>query len=307
MYAIRILGLLKKICLNNPILKNLVFFPIQFLGNLAIDLFFSVRILLLGSKYKLRLSTYFLNCDLKDRGITRFLYLFKIYEPAETAFIKKYVKKNMCVVDIGANIGYYSVLMSKLVGPRGSVLSFEASPRNYELLKKNIRDNKCENTSTFNLAISNEYGAIDFIETRSYFGQSHIAKSEECNKISRDKKSIEIETLRLDDFFHKNPYPSPSLIKMDIEGAEGLAFQGMQELINNCEDIAIIFELTPKSLKEYGTDPSVMLLQLREMGFRFYSCSITGELNELEYSNLLSDIPKNKHINIIANRNSFVP
>ena len=77
-----------------------------------------------------------------DRLIASFLWKFSILENYETGLLKQIVKPGMRVVDIGANIGYYTLLMARLTGPKGDIIAFEPDPDNYRLLTKNINDTR---------------------------------------------------------------------------------------------------------------------------------------------------------------------
>jgi hypothetical protein len=79
--------------------------------------------------------------DSSDIGVAPFLLEWGFYEKYETALFKRLVKKGMVVVDIGANIGYYTLLAAHLVGDKGKVFAFEPDPNNYDLLCKNIEVN----------------------------------------------------------------------------------------------------------------------------------------------------------------------
>ncbi len=89
------------------------------------------------------------SCRLSIRGV---------HEPFETAFVKKLVKKGDTALDIGANIGYYTVLLASMVGTEGRVFSFEPDPANFSLLQKNAKVNGCTNTILVRKAVSNEMG-----------------------------------------------------------------------------------------------------------------------------------------------------
>jgi hypothetical protein len=88
------------------------------------------------------------------------LSIFSIHEPLETGLVKEKIKKGDVVLDIGANIGYYTLIFAKLVGEEGKVFAFEPEPTNFSLLEKNVEINGYKNVVLIQKAVSNETGKI---------------------------------------------------------------------------------------------------------------------------------------------------
>lgn len=124
------------------------------------------------------------------------------------------IKEGNTVLDIGANIGYYTLLMSKMVGRSGKVYSFEPEPKNFEILQKNIQLNNIENVVLSNLAMSDKSGKA-FMELSNDSGQHRLSES-----------GIEIQTTTIDEYFKDVKI---DFIKMDAEGSEGRIFKGMKQ------------------------------------------------------------------------------
>jgi len=141
-----------------------------------------------------------------------------VYEPFETELVKKEIKKGDVVLDLGANIGYYTLIFGKLVGKRGKVFAFEPDPTNFSLLKKNVEMNGYKNVELVQKAVSNKTGKIKLYLCEDNKGDHRIYNSHD------GRQSIEIEAIRLDDYF-KNYNGAVDFIKMDIQGAEGGQFK----------------------------------------------------------------------------------
>ncbi len=141
------------------------------------------------------------------------------YEADHVKLCKEIIKKGDVVIDIGANIGYYSVLFSKLVGRKGRVYAFEPLPKNFSLLLKNLKVNNCSNVSAFNCAVSSTNGIATFRYNKRYLGGGSLSYKEEHTD------SFEVMTIKLDDFIKKADF-----VKMDIEGHEPEALKGMKNL-----------------------------------------------------------------------------
>ena len=163
------------------------------------------------------------------------------YELDKQVLFSKYIKSGMTVFDVGANVGYYSLLASLLTGNEGKVFSFEPLPENIAYLKKHIELNKLKNVRVVENAVSNEVSKLRFTATDNR-SMSHISNEGE----------IEIETTNLDEFI-KEGNPLPDLIKMDIEGAEFDALAGAKELLKRKKPVIFLAthsaELRAKCLK----------------------------------------------------------
>ena len=160
------------------------------------------------------------------------------YELSTQNILRTLLKQGDTVLDIGANIGFTSLMMSKLIGKKGKLYSFEAIPSTTEILKKNIRLNKLENITVFNNAVSNKIGKSSFLIPEA--GKNHTMASMVWHKKDHNTKKIEVNNIVIDDSKEfKNI--TPKFIKIDVEGAEGLVIQGMKKLLEN-NNIKLLIE-----------------------------------------------------------------
>jgi len=150
------------------------------------------------------------------------------YELDKQVLFSKYVKSGMIIFDVGANVGYYSLLASLLTGKEGKVFSFEPLPENISYLKKHIELNNLKNVKVVKKAISNQVSTMRF-----NFGDNRSA-----GHVSIEGE-IKIETTSLDEFI-KDGNPLPDLIKMDIEGAEYDALIGAKELLKRKKPVIFL-------------------------------------------------------------------
>lgn len=190
-----------------------------------------------------------------DRFLAICLWKYGVLESFETQIFKKVVQPGMTVVDIGANIGYYTLQFSTWVGPQGRVWAFEPEPRNHRILSDVIADNKITNVDIFPVAISNEAGSHKLFVSGENQGDHRFYDP------TGDRPSIEIPTARLDDFF-SGENRRVDVIKMDIQGSEYAALLGMQETIKQNPQIIIVSEFSPKILRDQGVaaDKFIQLL-----------------------------------------------
>jgi FkbM family methyltransferase len=202
-----------------------------------------------------------------------------IYEPFETDFLRKEIKEGYIVLDIGANIGYYTLIAAKLVGKNGRVFAFEPDPTNFALLKRNVEVNGYRNVELVRKAVSNKTGKI-----KLYLGESDTADHRIYD--SHDgRKSIEIEAIRLDDYFI-DYLGKINFIKMDTQGSESGVIQGGVKLLKKNRNVKVVTEFWPIGLKRFGVNPEEYLKLLMQNGFKIY------ELNESKRKIESADILK---------------
>jgi len=182
--------------------------------------------------------------NIHDYGIGTQLFLQKGYAPARVAEIFGIVKEGDTVIDIGANIGYFTVLLAKLVGNKGRVFAFEPDPRNAKLLQRTIERNGWSNVFLEQKAVSSKAGKITLYQTHSWAGNSLTP----CEAVS----SVEVEVVSIDGVLHEF---NVSFIKMDMDGSEPLAIIGMKKLIRRSPNLHILAEYQPNNLKRYLPEP----------------------------------------------------
>ncbi|MCI0329535.1 MAG: FkbM family methyltransferase [candidate division Zixibacteria bacterium] len=220
------------------------------------------------------------------------------YEPFETELIKKEIKRNYTVLDLGANIGYYSLIFARLVGNRGKVFAFEPDESNAALLEKNVEINGYRNVCIVKKAVSDKTEKNRLYLSKENFGDHRIYDSGDR------RQSIEIETVRLDDLF-KNRSPKIDFIKMDIQGAEGGALLGMSELLKTSKNLKILSEFWPFGLKKFGTEPQEYLRRLEDFGFKLYEVKkLEKKLEPVNIPTLLNTytLQKQNHTNLLCRK-----
>jgi FkbM family methyltransferase len=167
----------------------------------------------------------------------------------------------MTVIDVGAFVGWYTLLAARQVGPYGKVYAFEPDPRNYALLSENLLRNKLhERVVVIPKAVCDDTGA------RTFF--LHGGDQSRSSLIPSDfpAQKVTVETVVLDDFF--GPVMKPDVIKIDIEGGEILALNGMERILS-CADrrVKLFIECNPSSLRLAGNSSDALIAKLDELGF----------------------------------------
>jgi FkbM family methyltransferase len=172
--------------------------------------------------------------------------LFKgVHEPMTTKVFKKVLKPGDAVIDVGANVGYFTLLSSKLVGWRGIVHAFEPSPSNMNTLIHNIKLNKLENIQLYEIAASNKTGRMTFYTSSTESARHSLIQTKEHDN------NITVEVNKLDDVL--GGHFNVNLLKTDTEGNELAVLQGAEKIITNSQDIILIVEINFAALEACNT------------------------------------------------------
>ncbi len=235
-----------------------------------------------------------MHIDLRDTGVAPFLLEWGFYEKYETEFFKRLIKKGMVVVDIGANIGYYTLLAARLVGEEGKVFAFEPEPYNYRLLCKNIEVNGYRNVIPKRKAVFSKTVKTElFLDKRNLGGHS-LSEANVDNGTS-----ITIEATSLDDYF-KNTDHKIDVIKIDVQGSEMKVFEGMANTINQNDHVKIITEFWPRGLQNSGSSPTGFLNKLIDFGFTLYQ--IGQNVEPVDVNHLLEAPVDNKPTTLMCKK-----
>jgi len=212
--------------------------------------------------------------NIHDGGIGTFLFLRGEYVLSRVSEIRKAVKEGDVVIDIGANIGYFTVLLASLVGPRGKVYAFEPDPRNFHLLQRTIERNGWTHVTAEQKAVSNQAGELLLYQTRSWASNT-LTPGEHIS-------TVKVQIVTLDDFL--SDVHHISFVKMDTDGSEPLAIQGMAQLIQRSPGLQVLTEYEPGNLKRYLSDPLDFIAIAGEHGLKLTAIldSRSGRLPNLD-------------------------
>ena len=151
------------------------------------------------------------------------------YEPELQAALREFLRPGMVVYDVGANIGYISLMMAHDVGPRGQVFAFEALPVNVERIQKNLALNQQSNVSVISAAVLDKTAPVTF------YVHGSVGMGKAAGSAGRREEhytaEISVPGLSLDEFVYQQGRPAPAAVKMDIEGGEVLALPGMRRIL----------------------------------------------------------------------------
>jgi FkbM family methyltransferase len=144
------------------------------------------------------------------------------YELDKRLLLEKTIPEGSVVFDLGAHVGFYTLLSSVLVGPKGRVFAFEPMPTNLFYLKEHLSVNRITNVTVIEAAVSDSSGVTYFEEGSSSFQ----------GRISSQGK-LQVKTVGLDELIARGEIPTPDYIKIDVEGAEMQVFSGAKSMLAN--------------------------------------------------------------------------
>lgn len=208
---------------------------------------------------------FLMDLNLQD-WIPQDIFLMGEFEPSTTAIVKKLLRQGDVVVDVGANIGYFSLLFSQCVGSKGHVYSYEPVPQLASALQKNAELNKFKQISLSKLALSDHDGKAQF-----YVGPVDNSGLSSLRQPRNSSIVLDVDLARFDEIF--SHAEDVALIKIDVEGAELAVLRGMEGYLRNKRP-NILVEVTNKFLNEMGDSEQSLLAYLQNLG---YNCYVIGE------------------------------
>jgi len=205
--------------------------------------------------------------SLTDRELLNALRISGCPEPEVSDFMARALRPGDFAIDGGANIGFFSVLMSKLVGPKGHIAAFEPGKNNVFKLQENIILNECDN--------------VDII-TRPLWDKEETVELHMCHDGSKNSLAAHVETRGTDSLMagvlnnYVTDNETPRLLKLDIEGAEEKALRGATKFLGECP--YVVLELNADALPKFGSSHDQVIGFMREHGYEPFLLHHTGVL-----------------------------
>ena len=209
--------------------------------------------------------------------LQQYLYYFGVWEPDISYWIERRLRPGDTFIDVGANIGYYSLLASKAVGRTGRVVAIEASPMIYRSLIANVETNRILNVRAVNVAASDVPGTA-----RVYPGpMDHTGMTVTLDELGSET-DIEVRAAPLSEILTREESDTARLVKIDVEGAEWAVAQGMAPMLDDGrQDLEIVLEVHAGGLNVIGRSPEEVFQPFFERGFNLYS--IENDYSAISY------------------------
>lgn len=218
--------------------------------------------------------------DTRDRSIGIHLIAQGFWEPQVTECLSRLVKHGMRVIDLGANYGYYTLLMGDLAGRAGFVYAVEANPELAILLSDTLRINGMQSTSkVFPVAISDRVGKCWFLSDPKSPMNGHLVQNPPA---STDLNTFDVDIVTLDTLISAGEHID--FMKIDVEGAEEFLFDGANRTLNENRNVAIVCEVNAARY----TNPIEFFAKIRRFGFDLREISQDGTVVPVTVDQLIS-------------------
>jgi len=225
------------------------------------------------------------------------------YENSPRRIFRGLLKPGMTVVDVGANIGLYTAIAAGTVGPSGRVIAVEPESRNAQLMRQTLALNQFKNVEVVQAAVSDRTGP----------GQLFLNEENKADHRIFDRESrravVPVDFYRLDDLLAELAVTRMDVVKMDIQGAEALALQGMRRTLTENAEIRLMIEYWPWGLAQAGGDPRSVLRSIRAMGFRIFEIDDHAAHGrpESDDDRMASRGLERQHMNLLLQRSRDIP
>ena len=213
--------------------------------------------------------------------------MFKTHEPLTTKLLSKELKKDMVCLDVGGNIGYYTLFESNIVGENGKVIAIEPSPPNFEHLKKNLEIQNTENVDAYNFAAGDKDGEINFLVYEESNGSFTIPDGETTDLPG---ELIKVQAKRLDTFLDELKQDHVDFVRMDVEGYESHIIGGMTNTIKKSKPMFQI-EVHASIMGKEGTKKFLKTFQDFGYEAKYYvprdiDLPIIGTMGDVKYHSI---------------------
>lgn len=247
-----------------------------------------------------------LHLDLSDPVVSGALTL-RVFEPSELTFFQKYCRGDKIMVDIGANVGLYTVLGMHQLNANGRIVTLEPHPGTYRFLKKNVEANQassesCPRVDTLNLAATPERGEQELRLNPENRGDNRLYQGT-YQGVVEQWDTMPVEGRPVDDVLRELGIEEVNFVKIDIQGYELNALSGFRNILKRSENVILLSEIWPKGLKEAGGSATEYLQLLTDVGFTLYELKEKprGKVIPLDdWDQLIERLPGRKYTNIIG-------
>ena len=227
---------------------------------------------------------------------------FGVYEKAGPGPRPRGSVAGMTVLDVGANVGYYTALAARRVGPSGRVIALEPDPESYKYLKETIAANAVGNVQAFPIAASDVPATVPLYISHDNRGDNRLYHP------GADWPEIEVEARPIDALLAENDIETLDFIKIDVQGYEPKVIAGLRDTITRSPKLTLLTEFWPKGIRDAGADPREFLKTLRELGLTLHELKANGELAELKDDNdLIARHAGRRYTNLVGRKETNLP
>ena len=218
-----------------------------------------------------------------------------VYERAETRFFLHACRPGMTVLDVGANVGYYSALAMRILQERGTIVAMEPDPESFSYLQKTVAANGTAKVICVRKAAAAESGEATLFVSRENRGDNRLY----ANEFGTD--SLQVPAVAVDDLLAELGIAQVNLVKMDVQGFEGHVLRGMTRTITQSASLIVLMEFWPHGLRSAGFEPRQIFTDCERLGLQVFTLARDGRLQRLEDPEaVIRAHPGRKYTNLVA-------
>jgi FkbM family methyltransferase len=230
-----------------------------------------------------------------ERWLYLHLHRWRLMGSEERTFLRQTVRPGMRVLDVGSNLGLYSVLVAQLAGASGRTICFEPDALLHAALRRNLAVNDLSRVESHALALSAAPGELEFHRSIINSGDNHLGTADSA--LFRRRTTIPV--VRLDDYL---PGLELDFVKLDVQGWELNVLRGMPDTLARNPQLQIYFEFSDLGRARTGSPWQELIAFLREAGFRIFHPLDHREFDDGRLAELARSLARRGYTNLLACR-----
>jgi len=231
-------------------------------------------------RHTVRIGPDRLNAPSLDRLVYLWLHKLGRFRDADLAFLREHIRPGMHVVDVGANVGFYSHTFAHAVGKEGTVTAFEPDPVLFAAMSASLRTNQIRNVTAHQMALGDHAGSAHLNRGLLNSGDNRLVAAAEP---SSRRDSVDAQLATLDDVLGGT---AVDFIKIDVQGAEMGVLRGMKRTVQANSRLQLFVELWPFGLRSAGSSADELLALVRAYGFKVEILRRDGRTDPLDFQAL---------------------
>jgi len=244
----------------------------------------------------------------RDSELARLIFV-EDYETAERQFVSRFLKPNDVFIDVGANIGLYSVIGGRIVGHGGLVYAFEPGGRVFARLQENLRLNEAVNVRAVSMALSDHCGVAQLTSSLDgYDAWASLGAPTAGRALARES----VECIDWDSFSDRQGLAGRvALMKIDVEGWEQRVLRGARRSLSRHDAPTLVVEFTDANARAAGTTCQDLYKEVEGLGYRLFTYDLSRRillaaprLDYYDYTNLLATKDPNAVVTRLQSRSA---
>jgi len=225
-----------------------------------------------------------------------------VYERAETRVFLQLLRPGAVLLDVGANVGYYTALGMRALGPAGKVIALEPDPESFSFLQQTVQANSGAPVLCINKAAGRESGTGTLFTSTENRGDNRMYSNQLADS------SCAVEIVSIDELLAELGVRQVDIVKIDVQGFEHYVLAGMRHTFAASRDVAMMMEFWPSGISAARSDPGAVLEMLEAQAFRLFEILPSGAVQRLNgHNDLIRRYPDRHYANLLALKGAELP